>query len=135
MGPPRRRHPQPPPRRRLRATYHRTGGVRHLFAALELGSDKMYGHIKKRKRRGEFLQFCHYVRGLHPPQVRIAIVCDNFGVPREVGVFDRILIFPGYWGQCGGHGDAAGALGSPAGTTPNWTSTAGTLVMRPRHRR
>ena len=36
-----------PPRRRLRATYHRAGGVRHLFAALELSSDTMYGHIKK----------------------------------------------------------------------------------------
>lgn len=34
------------PRRRLRATYHRTGGVRHLFAAYELGEDKLYGHIK-----------------------------------------------------------------------------------------
>ena len=72
------RDPGEGPRRRLRATYHRTGGVRHLFAALELGSDTMYGHIKKRKRRGEFLQFCRYLRSLHPPQVRIAVVCDNF---------------------------------------------------------
>jgi hypothetical protein len=39
------REPGEPPRRRLRATYHRTGGIRHLFAALELSSDKMYGHI------------------------------------------------------------------------------------------
>jgi transposase len=52
--------------------------VRHLFAALELGTDKMYGHVKKRKRRGEFLQFCRYVRSLHPEDVPIAIVCDNF---------------------------------------------------------
>ena len=66
------------PRRRIRATYHRTGGVRHLFAALELGTDKMYGHIKKRKRRGEFLEFCRYVRSLHPADLRIAIICDNF---------------------------------------------------------
>jgi transposase len=72
------REPGEAPRRRLRATYHRTGGVRHLFAALELDTDKMYGHIKKRKRRGEFLEFCRYVRSLHPPGVRIAIVCDNF---------------------------------------------------------
>ena len=62
------REPGEAPRRRLRATYHRTGGVRHLFAALDLGTDKMYGHIKKRKRRGEFLEFCRYLRGLHPPQ-------------------------------------------------------------------
>src|SRR5260370_28993237 len=72
------REPGEPPRRRLRATYHRAGGVRHLFAAVELGSDTMYGHIKRRKRRGEFLQFCRYVRSLHPAAVRIAIVCDNY---------------------------------------------------------
>ncbi|HSH58639.1 MAG TPA: hypothetical protein VK988_03155, partial [Acidimicrobiales bacterium] len=32
-----------PPRRRRRATYTRTQGVRHLFAALDLRTDKMYG--------------------------------------------------------------------------------------------
>ena len=37
------REPGEGPRRRRRATYTRTKGVRHLFAALELGSDKMYG--------------------------------------------------------------------------------------------
>jgi len=72
------RDPGEAPRRRRRATYHRTGGIRHLFAALELGTDKMYGHIKKRKRRGEFLEFCRYLRSLHPADARIAIVCDNY---------------------------------------------------------
>jgi hypothetical protein len=72
------RDPGEAPRRRLRATYHRTGGVRHLFAALELGTDTMYGHFKRRKRHGEFLQFCRYLRSLHPADVRIAIVYDNF---------------------------------------------------------
>ncbi len=72
------REPGEPPRRRLRAACHRTGGVRHLFAALELGTDTMYGHIKRRKRRGEFLQFCRYLRSLHPAAVRIAVVCDNY---------------------------------------------------------
>jgi hypothetical protein len=32
------------PRPRLRATSTRTKGVRHLFAAYELGKDKLYGH-------------------------------------------------------------------------------------------
>jgi hypothetical protein len=32
-----------PPRPRMRATYHRTEGVRHLFAANELGEDKLFG--------------------------------------------------------------------------------------------
>ena len=66
------------PRRRMRATYTRTAGVRHLFAAYELGEDKLYGHIKPRKTRARFLEFCRYLRSLYPLSTRIAIVCDNF---------------------------------------------------------
>ena len=66
------------PRRRLRATYTRTKGARHLFAAYDLAEDKLYGHIKPRKTRARFLEFCRYLRSLYPPQVRIAIICDNF---------------------------------------------------------
>ncbi len=66
------------PRRRLRATYTRTAGVRHLFAAYDLGEDKLYGHIKPRKTRTRFLQFCRYLRTLYPADVQIAIICDNY---------------------------------------------------------
>jgi transposase len=66
------------PRPRMRATYHRTGGIRHLFAAYELGQDKLYGHIKPCKTRARFLEFCRYLRSLYPLDVRIAIICDNF---------------------------------------------------------
>ena len=52
--------------------------MRHLFAAYELGEDKLFGHIKPRKTRARFLEFCRYLRSLYPPSVRIAIVCDNF---------------------------------------------------------
>jgi len=44
-------------RRRRRATYTRPHGVRHLLAAYDLSRDRLYGHIKPRKRRGEFLVF------------------------------------------------------------------------------
>ena len=66
------------PRPRMRATYTRTAGVRHLFAAYELGEDKLFGHIKPRKTRARFLEFCRYLRTLYPPATRIAIICDNF---------------------------------------------------------
>jgi transposase len=66
------------PRRRMRATYTRTEGVRHLLAAYELGEDKLFGHVKPRKTRARFLEFCRYLRSLYPPAVRIAIICDNF---------------------------------------------------------
>ena len=66
------------PRRRLRATYTRAAGIRHLFAAYELGEDKLFGHIKPRKTRARFLEFCRYLRSLYPAETRIAIICDNF---------------------------------------------------------
>jgi len=72
------REPGEPPRPRRRATYHRTGGIRHLFGALDLTAGKMYGHVKRHKKRAQFLEFCRYLRTLYPPQVRIAIICDNY---------------------------------------------------------
>jgi transposase len=51
----------PRPRRRRRATYTRPHGVRHLLAAYDLSRDRLYGHIKPRKRRGEFLVFLSQV--------------------------------------------------------------------------
>jgi transposase len=68
----------PSPRRRRRATYTRPHGVRHLLAAYDLSRDKLYGHIKPRKRRGEFLAFLRYLRTLYPLTERIGIVLDNF---------------------------------------------------------
>ncbi len=71
------KEPARAPRRRMRATCTRTAGVRHLFAACELGEDRLYGHIKPRKTRARFLEFCRYLRSLCPASVRIAIICDN----------------------------------------------------------
>ena len=67
-----------PRRRRRRATYKRPHGVRHLLAAYDLSKDRLYGHIKTTKGRTQFLEFCRYLRSLYPPEVRIAIVLDNF---------------------------------------------------------
>ena len=52
----------------MRSTYHRTEGARHLLAAYELGEDKLFGHVKPRKTRTRFLEFCRYLRSL--PAVR-----------------------------------------------------------------
>ena len=65
-------------RRRRRATYTRKNGVRHVMAAYDLNEDKIYGHIKTKKDRTTFLEFCRYLRTLYPPEIRIAIVMDNF---------------------------------------------------------
>jgi hypothetical protein len=44
----------------------------------ELGEDKLFGQVNPRKARGRFLEFCRCLRSPCPPQIRIAIVCDNF---------------------------------------------------------
>jgi transposase len=67
-----------PRRRRRRATYTRPNGVRHLMAGYDLSTDRLYGHVTTKKGRTEFLAFMRYLRSLHPPRVRIAIVLDNF---------------------------------------------------------
>jgi transposase len=64
--------------KRIRATYQRPHGVRHLIAAYDVGADRLYGHIKTRKGRVEFLAFCRYIRGLYPPEMRLHFVLDNF---------------------------------------------------------
>jgi transposase len=71
-------NPAAPRRRTRRATYKRPHGVRHLLAGYDLSKDKLYGHVTVRKGRTEFLAFCRYLRSLHPADVRIAIVLDNF---------------------------------------------------------
>ena len=70
--------PDTPRRRRMRATYTRPHGVRHLMAGYDLSTDRLYGHVVTKKHRTAFLAFCRYLRSLHPPHVRIAIVLDNF---------------------------------------------------------
>ncbi len=74
---------QAPRRRTRRATYNRPNGVRHLMAGYDLSTDKLYGHVTKHKGRVEFLAFCRYLRRLYPPEVRIAIVLDNFSPHRS----------------------------------------------------
>jgi transposase len=82
-----------PRRRRRRATYTRPHGVRHLMAGYDLSTDRLYGHVTAHKGRTEFLAFCRYLRSLHPPEVRIAIVLDNFAPHRSTKTDERVGIW------------------------------------------
>ena len=64
--------------------------MRHLLAGYDLSTDRLYGHIKTRKTRTEFLAFCRYLRTLHPPETRIAIVLDNFSPHRSTKTDTRV---------------------------------------------
>jgi transposase len=62
---------------RLRATYHRTSGVRHMIAALDLATGKMIYRIRERKRWHEFLSFLKLLRQRWPGQ-KLYVILDNF---------------------------------------------------------
>jgi len=61
-------------RRRRRATLHPPCRSPSPHGRLRLNQDKIYGHIKTKKDRTTFLEFCRYLRTLYPPEIRIAIV-------------------------------------------------------------
>jgi transposase len=82
-----------PRRRRRRATFTRPNGVRHLMAGYDLSKDRLYGHVTAHKGRTEFLAFCRYLRSLYPPEVRIAIVLDNFSPHRSTKTDDRVGVW------------------------------------------
>ena len=48
------------------------------MAGFDLSTNRLYGHIVNKKDRIAFLRFVKYLRSLHPPETRIAIVLDNF---------------------------------------------------------
>jgi transposase len=62
---------------RLRATYRRTRGVRHMLAALDLGSGQISYRIRERKRWREFLAFLKLLRSRWPAG-KLYVICDNF---------------------------------------------------------
>jgi transposase len=66
--------------RRIRATYIRPHGVRHLLCALDVADDLFSGELTERKTRSEFLAFCDHVRSRYPAETRLAFVLDNFSV-------------------------------------------------------
>jgi transposase len=66
------RHPA-----RLRATYRRTGGVRHMLAALDLSTGQMFYRIRERKRWREFLALLKLLRARWPAH-KLYVIADNF---------------------------------------------------------
>jgi transposase len=63
---------------RLRATYHRDDGVRHMLAALDLATGKIIYRIRDRKRWREFLSFLKNLRARWPGG-KLYVICDNYG--------------------------------------------------------
>jgi transposase len=67
---------------RHRATYRRTGGVRHMFGAYDLKSDRLTGIFTYRKNWEEFLRFLSWLRRRYPRGI-LHIVLDNAGYHKK----------------------------------------------------
>lgn len=66
---------------RVPATYHRTEGTKTPFVAYDLHSDRLYVHLKRRKRWREFLSFLKYLRGLFSGV--LYVIVDNYATHRR----------------------------------------------------
>lgn len=73
--------------RRLRATYHRDHGVRHLLGALDLATGKIHYRIRDRKRWIEFLAFLKTLRARWPGE-KLYVIADNFSPHKRAEVRD-----------------------------------------------
>jgi transposase len=62
---------------RLRATYKRPHGVRYLFAAYDVHSDRLHGRLREHKNAGEVLAFFKQIRMRYRAKLRIYLVMDN----------------------------------------------------------
>jgi transposase len=62
---------------RLRATYNRPGGVRHMFAAYDMESDKLIGSFAAQKNWTTFLSFLKHLRRRYQSGEILHIVLDN----------------------------------------------------------
>jgi transposase len=64
---------------RHRATYNRRGGVRHMFGAYDMKTDRLFGLFTKQKNWVEFLRFLHWLRRRYRHSGTLYIVLDNVG--------------------------------------------------------
>jgi transposase len=71
---------------RHRATYNRTGGVRHFLAAYDMESGCLFGQFTSRKTWREWLGFLKWLRGRYVRRECLHIVLDNFSPHLKVEV-------------------------------------------------
>lgn len=71
---------------RLRATYRRTGGVRHMFGAYDLERDTLVGRFAQKKNWTTFLDFLKWLRRQYRSTDVLHIVLDNAGYHQKAEV-------------------------------------------------
>jgi len=88
---------------RLRATYSRKGGVRHMFGVYDLERNTLRGRFTRKKNRRTFLTFLKWLRGQYSARLTMHIVLDNatFHQTDEVLEYARTHRIIFYWTPTG----------------------------------
>lgn len=73
---------------RHRATYRRSGGVRHFLAAYDLETGRLFGQFHRAKTWVEFLQFLKWLRRRYRKTETLHIVMDNYSPHLKAEVRD-----------------------------------------------
>lgn len=71
---------------RLRATYNRHGGVRHMFGAYDLERDTLVGTFASKKNWTTFLTFLKWLRQKYPRHETLHVILDNATYHHKVEV-------------------------------------------------
>jgi transposase len=73
---------------RFRATYKRTAGVRHMLAAYDPATGRMYGHIRPRKTWREVRELLRSLRARFSEH--LVVVLDNFSPHHKKDLLDWV---------------------------------------------
>jgi transposase len=73
---------------RLRATYNRRHGVRYLFGAYDVHSDRLHGRLRAHKNAAEVLAFYQQIRMRYSPRLRLYLIADNLSTHKTPAILE-----------------------------------------------
>ena len=76
-----RKHPV-----RLRATYHRTHGIRYFHGCYSLGDDQLWGVTREHKGAGHTLAALKSIRAARPGGYRLFVILDNLAANKTPAI-------------------------------------------------
>jgi len=71
---------------RLRATYHRTHGIRYFHGCYSLADDQLWGVMRRRKGGDHTLAALKSIRAARPGGYRLFVICDNLSANKTPAI-------------------------------------------------
>jgi len=71
---------------RLRATYHRTHGIRYFHGCYSLGDDQLWGVVRRRKGGDHTLAALKSIRAARPGGYRLFVILDNLSANKTPAI-------------------------------------------------